>query len=211
MTAVRVVLAVAALALVGGVVLNASGEHRRLVGTNRVVANGYPLRLNARHPAACQDAVIAAGAGALRFGAAGDAGTRPPLDVRLDGHVAGRLAASRGVIATIPIPVAEHARAARVCLELPAGGSVGVAGSPTPPGHGASGRDGRATLAGVMGIQYLTPGRESWWSRLGVLKRSFGWGKATWQGSWTLVLCALLALAALGLAAVTLVRSVRES
>ncbi len=114
------------------------------------------------------------------------------------------------MLATIPIPVAHRARLARVCLGVESGGSAGVAGSPTPPRNAARGRTSGRPLAGLMNIEYFTRGNESWWSRLGPIKRSFAWGKATWQGSWTLVLCALLALAALGLAAVTLLRSVRE-
>ena len=105
----------------------------------------------------------------------------------------------------IPIPTARHSHAgARVCLRNGGPTKIALGGEAIPNHATIDGRD----AGGRIRLAWYRPGSESWVSLTPAVAHRFGYGKAPWQGSWTLWLAALALVAALGAAGVAVVRSV---
>ena len=157
----------------------------------------------------CQDAeLIPAGTGAVRVWLRTTGRSGPGLALRAtNGRTTigrGRLAAGwSGETATIPLrPVARVQQPARLCVTVGASSSVTLAGEITDdPDHaGPPATASGSQLRGRLRIEYLAPGRRSWWSQTGTIARRIGFGRAPGGGGVAFVAVLLmLAAATLGL------------
>jgi hypothetical protein len=76
-----------------------------------------------------------------------------------------------------------------------------TAGAPAVKSRGA-------TLPGRMGIEYLQPGREPWWSSAGSIARRLGFGHAA-GGAWDVVIVTALTAAVVALSSSLVLRELR--
>jgi hypothetical protein len=214
LTRVRVVLLAGALALLAGVVVAGSQRAYRLVGSNRVPAAGFYVRL--RHARTlCQPALVPAGTGALRFLVGTYGRPLPNLTLVARGQVLGRLAGG-GQQGWLEIPLRRGHQplgATRLCVIAGGRRVIAVAGAGEVPASAA--RRARAfeartpsggRLGGFVRFEYVTRKPETWWSTIGASARRFALGKADWVGRWTLVLVGVLVLGALAVAGWTVGR-----
>jgi hypothetical protein len=104
-----------------------------------------------------------------------------------------------GKLVAIPVKPLKYAvRNAAVCVAFTGGNELmlflGVHGATRNPATSSAG-----ALPGRMSIEYLRPGRSSWWSlALGVARR-MGLGRA-WAGTWIVLLVAALMAASVAVA-----------
>jgi hypothetical protein len=201
---VRAVLLAGAAVIALVVIVGASLRDYRLLGSNRVPAAAFALRLGPGQ-SACQRATIPAGTGAVRVLALG-AG-RPTLALTVDGHfVTGARTGGDGW-GTLRIPPPATTRTlATLCLRAAGSGPVTLAGQTRPAGANARDGQGRVLRAAAR-LEFTTAHPASWWSRLGDIFRRFGEGKPGWVGGWTLVLAALLLAGGLAAAGWALLRA----
>lgn len=205
---VRAVLLAGAAVIALVVVVGASLRDYRLLGSNRVPAAGFVLRLRPGQ-AACQRATIPAGTGAVRVMAL-RAG-QPALALTIDGHlVTGAPAGSDGWVTLRLPPPATTRTLATICLRAVGPGPVTLAGQTRPAGANARDQRGRVLLAAAR-LEFTTAHPASWWSRLGDMLRRFGEGKPGWVGGWTLIVAALLLAGALAAAGWALLRAGDEA
>ena len=104
------------------------------------------------------------------------------------------------------VPIGRIARdtSATVCFDNQGSRTVQLAGNLTPE-YGGNNPTG-AKLPDVVRIDYIRPGRESWWEFAPVVAQRFGLVKPSFVGSWTLyaalgafvVLCAAALVLTLG-------------
>ena len=203
---VRAVLLAGAAVIALVVLIGASLRDYRLLGSNRVPAAAFVLRLG-QGQTACQRATIPAGTGAVRVIALG-AG-RPTLALTIDGHLGGigQVADDGWVTLRIP-PPATTRTLATLCLRTT--GPVTLAGQTRPAGANARDEQGRVLLAAAR-LEFTTAHPASWWGRIGDMLRRFGEGKPGWVGGWTLVLAALLLAGALAAAGWAVLRAGEEA
>jgi hypothetical protein len=196
----RVALAagLALLAVAAALVLSRSPPV--LAGTNAVHPVNIALGSVPGAGSACQAGeTLPAGTTAIAISLEASAGPRVTLTVRSGKRVlaSGRSASGwLGTAVAIPVgPPARTVRDATVCVAF-AGAEERVTflGVRSPEGSAARGSAG--VLAGRMTIEYLRPGRSSWWSSALTVARRMGLGRA-WAGAWVAVLvAALMALCA---------------
>jgi hypothetical protein len=120
----------------------------------------------------------------------------------------GQRAAGWGAAPTVTVPVNPLPHAvvhARICVALGATVEpVRLHGSATDPSSGQAG-----SLQGVaLSMEYLRPGRESWWSLASSIAYRMGLGRAA-SGSWIVFLALALMLAVAVLAARLALRELR--
>jgi hypothetical protein len=206
--AIAVVLSLAGVAVLAAVVLLAVRPATRLQGTNNVDAQAFVAIVRGQHRFCQPDELIPAGTAAvrLRIGTYGPPGPALHVWFRNPGRLAriateGRLAAgwTQGDV-VVPVRTVRRATRTRFCLRAATPHRLALAGQPLP-GHPAE---------GPVRIEYLRPGRESYVSLFPDIARRFGRGKASWAGSWTLALAAVLVLSALLLAGRALVGEGRQ-
>jgi hypothetical protein len=195
---VRVVLGLAAVAVVGALALDMSGRAVRSAGSNHIKSFVFAAIMPPRStlcqyvPGLPQDAASVR----LLMGAYG--APLPALDVRfLTAHgnevARGQVAAgvSQGDV-TIPLRHVAHASgASRFCLYNGGSGQLAVGGENLTSAALLARVDGRSQPGGVS-LFYLRGARESWWQMLGTLARRFSFGKASFFGAWTFPLLAAL-------------------
>ena len=99
---------------------------------------------------------------------------------------------SQGHVVVPLTPVNRVARTARVCVRIRGTGQTVLFGS-----HG------------LMRLEWLRPGSETWLDRLPTVTRRFGYGKANAFGSWLLPIAGLVLLLAWLLAGRLLLRELR--
>ena len=201
------------LLLVGAAALLSSSAPRR-AGINGIRGSALLGQTSAGAGGTiCQRGeLLPATTGAIRISLAGGAGPGPALGLTVTR--AGRQL-TRGEIAagwsgrTVAIPVHELGRSVagvRICVGVAHGGTVELRGS---EGSGAgvlpASLDG-GPVPGRLRVEYLRPGRESWWSYAGTVAHRMGLARA-WTGSWVAWAVAALMLAA---AALSLGRLVRD-
>jgi hypothetical protein len=122
----------------------------------------------------------------------------PRVDVTAtsDGRrvLAGSLPAGRsqGHVVVPLAPVNRVARTARVCVRIRGSGETVLFGS-----HG------------LMRLEWLRPGSETWLDRLPTVARRFGYGKANPFGAWLLPIAAIVLLLVWGLAGRLVLRELR--
>jgi hypothetical protein len=172
----RGVAAVVAAAVVGAivaVVVVASPSHARLAGSNGVEASAFNTVV-ADGREYCQTVFLPAHADRIRMTVGSYDKPTPAIDVTIKGPGGRTIARHRtaggfrqGVAtfalgATTAAPVA----AARLCLR-PDGTKIALAGA----------ADGAR-------VEFLRPGRESYFAIAGTMLHRFGLGKPDWQGAW---------------------------
>jgi hypothetical protein len=207
----RVVLIGGLVALAVAVAVTLAERGARQAGSNRIPAGQFVAQLPARKTL-CQDGELVPGDSA---GLKLTVGTyhRPGPPVRVTITRSGQPVADGGLAAgwtqgnhvRFPIaPVRRTTQGSRVCLTNAGPATLALGGSPTAelPAR----LDGRRT-PGRVRIEYVRPGRESWWSLLPTVSYRFGLGKAPGLGAWTLALAVGLALSAIGAAAWLLARA----
>jgi Predicted membrane protein (DUF2142) len=192
----------AALALAGALAHWLSASEQRRSGTNGIWVQATAEV--AAGTAACQGReILPADTTAVRI--AGTAGPRPLLVLRQGGRVLARVAARTDarrqiVEASVPRTVRDRT-GVQLCLVPHAKAELFV--GPTPP------RDGSLSIGGSpteysMAVDYLRPGRESWWSFAPTVAARIAPGHHGIWGPWALV---ALVAASLALAARTLWRA----
>ncbi len=95
---------------------------------------------------------------------------------------------------TVPVrPVAETTRGVAVCFEFSANDeSVELAGEPARASHTAK------SGPGVIKVEYLEPGHQTWWSLASSVAAHMGVGHA-WSGSWIVPFLAAVMLVVLAI------------
>jgi hypothetical protein len=150
------------------------------------------------HFADCQrDEVLPRGTTAIRISLDSVLGPRVKLRVRKGGRLltsGERAAGWTAADVTIPVKAVDATTdAVAVCFEFSAKDeSVVLAGIPTGSARGS------ARGPGLVKIEYLEPGRRTWWSLASSVAANMGVGHA-WSGGWivpflTLVLLAIVAI-----------------
>jgi hypothetical protein len=197
---VRLVLAVALLAVTGALVLEMSGSAPRSAGSDHVSA----VVLAAAVPGGgevCQP-VAPPPSDAAQVQILIDTAGRPvpDLSVRLldaagnEAAAGQRPAGGREGYVALPLRRVRGAPAAtRACLRIGGSSKVLLGGEGGPLSPITEVVDG-SQQPGRISLLYLRAGSESWWQLLPTLSRRFGLGKATFFGAWTLPLAALLLL-----------------
>jgi hypothetical protein len=107
----------------------------------------------------------------------------------------GRLAAGahEGIV-SIPLhDVSDSEAATDACVEVGRTGPVVLGGEGVPVSAFSERVDGKPT-PGRITLVYFRKGSESWWQLLPALDERFGLGKASFFGSWLLVVAALALL-----------------
>jgi hypothetical protein len=114
-----------------------------------------------------------------------------------------------GGAVTVPLRALARSRSpARLCIELALNGdeTISLFGEQTSTALAA--RAGHTTLPGRITVEYLRPGRSSWWSLLPEVARRAGLGHAP-SGTWGVGLAAALMAGVLALCSGLLVRELR--
>ena len=107
----------------------------------------------------------------------------------------GRLAAG-AVQGDVSIPVSYphgHDVETTMCVHVAGKKKIVLGGNVATAGPNSEQIGGRPVAARIS-VEYLRPGRESWWQLLPTLSRRFGLGKTSPFGDWTLAAVALLLL-----------------
>jgi hypothetical protein len=196
---VRIVLALAVAAAMVGLILDMSGSAPRTAGSD----HASPLIFAATvpgHGTVCQPAAYLpedASRVQILIGSYG----RPLANLRLSfrdtgGHevASGRVpAGAHEGLVVIPITRISATAGSTACLRNGGPGQLALGGEGGPVNPNSEVVNG-SQQPGRMSLVYLRAGKESWWSLLPELSRRFGLGKASFFGSWTLPVAALLLL-----------------
>jgi hypothetical protein len=187
-----IVLSVAALAAaVGAVVL--SEAPAQVVRGNGSNAN---MGFTTGRFGACQAGeVLPRGVSAIRVGVAANLGPLVTVNVYSGSDVVARGShppnwTGRSVTVSLT-PLNRSVSMTKLCIAVgPNSEPVYIYGRDTPTGFAATSAEGQK-LPGRVGVEYLAPGRGSWWSRALLVARHMGIGHA-FSGSWVALLLALL-------------------
>jgi hypothetical protein len=193
----RGVAAVVAVAVAGGVfaiVLLGSGTHARLAGTNNIEAGSFVVVLKDGQQF-CQQMFVPKDADRIRMTIGSYDAPMPAVDVTLKG----------------PNGVVSHAR-------NPAGVPQGVVTlklgattrEPLPGGYVCVRPDGTKIALGgfqqLARVEFLRPGRESYFGIAGTMLHRFGIARPSWWGAWVGIVAVLLLIAVWTVTARTLLR-----
>jgi hypothetical protein len=146
---------------------------------------------------------------AIRLRAFAFLGPRVTVDVMAHGHIIAhgeRGSGWTGGVVTIPVNSLSTARLGVVlCFTFFTNEdeTIGLTGEPTAEARAARDRD--ATLPGRVRVEYLRPGRSSWWSLAPEVARRMGLGHAP-SGTWSV----LLLIALMGSVVALCARALRE-
>jgi hypothetical protein len=198
---VRVALAIGLAGLALALLITLSHSPPVLAGTNSVAPDGF-VATTRGSAVFCQDGeTLPGGTTAIRLWV--NTNINPPVQVVVSAgsqlltrgsQQAGRLT---GAIAIPVAPVPRTVAGARLCLRFgPAVEPVRLVGGTAP-----TRRHGEAPAAKIR-IEYLRPGRQTWWSLLPSIARRIGLGRApsgTWVAFVPLLLMAVAGIAALRL------------
>jgi hypothetical protein len=201
------------LLLLAGVVALLQRAPRRS-GTNLTADAGYVIEL-APSQHLCEPGELLPGdTGALKLDVATEAGSRvPPLIATLDGPT-GRLATGRlrggepaGMILLPVEPVVRRTQGGTVCIRNL--GTVSVRFGGSVPDQAFVIEVAGKPLLGRMRVEYMRPGRESWFGLLPTLAYRFSLAKSDLVRHWEVWAVLVLMLTSLALAARTLIRDER--
>lgn len=193
----RIVVALGAVGLVVGLALTFSARSATWLGSNGVPRAQWVYVIDAGKEF-CQDSIdVPPGAGTIRMRIGTHDQPGPPMTVRI---LEGENTLTRGSVARgwpsgdIDVnfnPLDDGFENARVCVYNDGPTRLALAG-----------------IDGLMGAQFYTRERRSWWGQFGILRDRFAEGRSTWFGAWSLyvALGLVLAAAALGLATMWRVR-----
>ncbi len=196
----RIAAAVAAgsLLLLAALGLVLTDSKPRQSGSNYVLEAGPVKEIDGNGVRCQRDTPLAADTDRVRIllGTNGRPTPRVEVTATSDGRrvLAGSLPAggSQGHVVVPLTPVNRVARTARVCVRIRGTGQTVLFGS-----HG------------LMRLEWLRPGSETWLDRLPTVTRRFGYGKANAFGSWLLPIAGLVLLLAWLLAGRLLLRELR--
>lgn len=194
---VRAALAVGLALVVLAAALVMSGSPPRVVGTSDAAMQARVASLHGGTGACQTGETLPRGTSVVRFGLEAVIGPSVTVTVRSEGRVLARGSRGAGWTgADVAVPVGRTGRAipdATVCLTLGKSREIvtliGQLGQ-TPPATSSSGEPG----LGRMRIEYLAPGRRSWWSLALSVARRIGTGRAP-SGTWVVLLPVLLMVA----------------
>ncbi len=162
---------------------------------------------------ACQgDETLPPGASAVRLSLFAVYGPRLSVAVLSGGRVLTsgvRDAGWTGEVVTVPVrPVRHGASHVKLCFALGRTDElVAIAGAPASPALAMTTGDGHR-LPGRMRIEFVRPGRRSWWSLASSVARRMGLGH-TAAGTWVVLLLAAVMAAVLAGASWLTVRELR--
>jgi hypothetical protein len=187
------------IALVAGLVLIASGIAVTLWHSPLTVARGNsttaePIKETDKPANYCQAGeILPRSTSAIRLAVLAALGPKVTLRALSGSEVVTegtRPAGWVGGSVTVAVrPVSRTLAPVRICFALSQmNGPVQVLGWPTS--SRATTSNGRP-LSGRVGIEYLRPGRRSWWSLAGATARRLGLGRAN-SGTWNALLAAAL-------------------
>jgi hypothetical protein len=207
---VRVLVGAGLVIAAAAVAVALSESKERLAGSNNLSAPQFVATVPAGGQA-CQGGEFVPGEAArLRLLVGTFTKPTPPLEVaiRAPGRdpLRGRLAGG-GAEGYVEVPLdrtTSPVAGATVCVRNAGARRIVIGGFPTEPEIAAG--IGRRRAAGKMRLEYLRPGRESWWALAPTVAHRFGLGKADFLGDWTLAAAAVLLLSAWVLAVRLLVR-----
>lgn len=210
MRSVRIAL-VAGLALTAAAVLVVLSRSPALVARTNFPAE-HKIGATAGSASACQSGeLLPAGTTALRLGLAAALG--PSVRVAV---VSGEQVVTSGErgegwaggAVTVHVrPLPRAVKDASVCFAFRGEHErVTLLGERTPASDAAT--SGEQALPGRMRIEYLRPGRSSWWSLVAIVAKHMGFGRA-WGGAWIALLVLALSTATATLALWTGVRELR--
>lgn len=213
MTRVGVVLAVGLALTVAAVAVTLSRSPLTLAGTNSITdATRLARTTQTRFAEGCQSGeTLPRDTVAVRLSLFAVIGPRVAVRV-LSGS---RLLTSGaeapgwiGSVATVPIgPLPRAHSHVELCFRLTSiDGPVQVNGRDTPRAEAVI-SDGEA-LAGRIRVEYLRPGRQSWWSLAGSVARRMGLGHAA-GGAFGVALAAILAAAVVAVSTLVSARGLR--
>ena len=207
----RIAVGLGLVLVVGAFVAVMSDAWPRRSGTNAQVRGSGNLVSIAPGKRFCQaEALVPKGTAVLRLFALRFRPRSEGGPVRITIERAGRVLATAHLppglsgVTSPRTPIARIRRdtSATVCFLNQGASTAQFAGNLTPVvgGNNPSG----ARLPDVVRIDYIRPGRETWWSLAPVVAERFGLAKASFVGSWTLyaVLGAFALLCAGGIALV---------
>jgi hypothetical protein len=198
-------LAVGLAILLAAVALVLTQAPPRLVhvgapGSSAVNVNGVvPIEETTSSPTICQaDEVLLAGVSAVRVSIWGFFGAHVHVAAYSGSHLLTQGARSANWTSdsvTVPVqPVRRTHSGVKVCIAIgPNSEPELVLGSSTPQSQAAVLSEGLAQkpLAGRVTLEYLAPGKDSWWSQVLSVARRMGLGRF-YTGTWIALLAALL-------------------
>jgi hypothetical protein len=161
----------------------------------------------------CQsNEVLPRGTSAIRLHVFAEYGPKVTLTVLEHGRVIARGqqdAGWTGGAVTVPVRALPASRSpVELCFALLLNGdeTLQLLGEPVPAARAT--REGRKTLAGRLSVEYLRPGRSSWWSLVPAVARNAGLGRAA-SGAWSVALVGVLMGGVLLLCSGLIVRELR--
>jgi hypothetical protein len=177
---------------VGVAALAVTFSHSPISVARANVAEHTLLETTPAKIAACQsDEVLPGGISALRLRAYAFTGPRVTVQLFAGGHLIAhgeRGSGWTGGAVTVPVnPLPRTTSGVTLCFTFFSNGyeSGQLVGEPTSGPLAARGAGG--SVGGRVMVEYLQPGRSSWWSLARTVARRMGLGHA-WSGSWSVLL-----------------------
>jgi hypothetical protein len=211
MTRTSTALAGALLALVIALIVVGARQQPQIASTDRVPNYTFVTEVLAGQKLCQANEIVPADTAALRMtiGTYGKPG--PPLAIAVTAPVSGSPGAPASRIASgglaegwrqgvISVPVSRvrqtHAQAT-VCIANRGSWPVAIAGTTPPAQYGFADSLNGQVLFSEVRIDYMLPGRPSWFSMLGALAQRMTFGKGTYIGwmAWIAPLLLMLGLA----------------
>jgi len=184
------------VALLAGILVDASGSAHRQSGSNLVMDRGFVAVLPPGE-GVCQFGFVPADTAGVRVHAVASGPVSLSTEVDDQARVVATGTVNAAPSGTALIPLRQAVRrplpaTARVCIVNHGQSKVSLGGMPTPAARPT--RVGTTPQRGVVRIEFTRPGQESWWQLLPTLVHRFGVAKSHWLGGWSLFLAALLTL-----------------
>lgn len=207
-----VLLAAVGLLVAAGVALTLSQSETRMAGSNLVPLVEFADVVPAGRTICQRGQTVPFDTAAFRFLVGSFGKPMPRIDVQVRdarGAVLDRATLPAGAPegeTTIPLGHAlDEVPKATLCVR---GQSTRIALAGVASDSAVAARVGRRPQPGIFRIEYMRPGRPSWWSMFPEISRRFGYAKASVIGTWTLPVLILLALVIYGLVGALLWRVV---
>ena len=201
---VAVVAVLGLVALEAGLAVLLSSESVRYAGTNDVGGRALLTQSSGTRERVCQvGELLPRDTSTIRLSLQATGGPGPALALTASRHGTvltrgTRAAGWKGQMATIPVRwVAHSTDGVRICVTLGRRGAVNLRGGriKLPELVRPEAELDGTPVGGRVRIEYLKPGRDSWWSYAGTVLHRMGLGRA-WPGAGTPLLAWLLMAAA---------------
>ncbi len=213
MTRVRIVLAAGVALTAGMAIVTLSRSPLTLAGTNSVRPESKLARTTqTSYAEGCQTGeTLPSDTAAVRLSLFAVIGPRVTVRILSGSHLLTSGAQAPGwvgSVVTVPIrPLPRGHPRAKLCFKLTSiNGPIQVIGQDTPAA--AAVVSNGEPLAGRIRVEYLRPGRRSWWSLASSIARHMGFGHAA-GGAFGVVLAAMLAAGVVTVSTLAAVRGLR--